>query len=201
MAKRNFRAALRRKTCRYCGEDFYAKRSDAQFCTASCKQKNHLDKQSAADYMDTVKFQLRANKETDEKVKQAFLDQIEDNLNAINDPDKHKKFQKLLSVHKILESAKVSIADIFALEQQKQVPLKKLNALIDKIGSELTALKEKDQLKHHFLIELHEMMLEFLQYLASEYELTRKNALNIQIPVELREDLISGHAKIKKMME
>jgi hypothetical protein len=31
MTQRNFREALRTKTCRYCGEDFYAKRSDGQF--------------------------------------------------------------------------------------------------------------------------------------------------------------------------
>ena len=70
------------------------------------------------------------------------------------------------------------------------------NYACKKIDAELAALNEKHSLKYGFLIEAYEMMQEFLEYLTSKYELTRKNELKINLPEDLRTDLIHKHAKI-----
>lgn len=199
MTANKLRTPKRKKNCRYCGETFYANRSDAQFCTASCRQKNHLEIKINGDYLAIVKAKLLSEKTNDQKEKSDLLRIVHSNLVEVNDPKKYKKFDTLLAEQRKLVHANESIADFFALEQKTSIKQSGVTKLQHKIDKELAALNEKHSLKYGFLIEAYEMMQEYLDYLTSEYELTRKTALKITFPEDLRTNLIKVHAKLKKV--
>jgi polyribonucleotide nucleotidyltransferase len=158
-----------------------------------------LDNRISEDYPDIVKVKILADKTNDVKQKKDFLLIVETKLNEIDDPDKNKKLNKLLTEQQKLVHANKSLAGMFAVEQNKNTKQTKVTELREKIDEELAALNKKHSLKHDFLFEIYTSMQKFLDYLTSEYELSCKNELKIDLPEKLRTDLIRNHARIKKM--
>lgn len=190
----------RKQICQYCGDKFYARRSDAKFCTASCRQKNHNDKKVGEAYIDAVILQLHADKEEDVIRKVALRNAVSENLLQIRDPDKNAKFQKLLSELRTLDGAREIIDQIFLYAGLNQIPGHIIRDLTHKTEQIVADLKEKNQIKHKSLADALTLLLELLELKLTEIELTRKKAIKIEIPEPLRTELIKKYAQVKKRL-